>query len=427
MVRPMNTGFAERIYALVCCALLLVAPMQARAESSLGIAAVVNGDAISQYDVEKRLRFVVATTKLTNNKEVLARVRPQVLNAIINEKLQLQEAARQNIIISNEEVEKAIAGIEKDRGMPAGGITSMLEKNAVPRDTFVHQVRSQLAWGRLLSKTVRPRLKISNEEIALAQKNYVAPVAVQELQIGIFLMPVDKRSKAEEVKNFADKVVSENRRGASFEELARQFAGGSSRIDKFWVRPENLDPVVAKSLASAREGMVVGPLRNQDGYTLIKVYEVRARETAEKTSDPNVKIKEILFKVQGQQTPLQNEALATISEELMKNPGACEDKSLPAGIDAKDFDAQVEFIEGALSSLTPAVRALAQTMRVGAMSEPFTSPDGLRLYMLCERTTPKSETIARDEIYPILMQQKVELEAQKYMRNLRRDAFIDIR
>ncbi len=407
--------------------LLLAAPVQARAENSLGIAAVVNGEAISHYDVEKRLRFVVATTKLTNNKDVLARVRPQVLNAIINEKLQLQEAQRYNITVSDEEVEKAIAGIEKDRGMPPGGIAAMLQRTAAPKDTFVHQVRSQIAWGRLLNKQVRPRLKISNEEIALAQRNYVAPVAVQELQIGIFMMPVDKRSKADEVKRFADKVVSETKRGADFEELTRQFAGGSSRIEKFWVRPESLDPVVAKALSSAREGMVVGPLQNQDGYTLIKVYQVRAQETGQKTSDPVVKIKEILFKVQGDVSPLQNEALATISQELSKNPGTCADKSLPAGIDAKDLDAQVELIEGELSSLTPALRALAQTMRVGAMSDPFTSPEGLRLYMLCERTTPKTENIARDQIYPILMQQKVELEAQKYMRNLRRDAFIDIR
>ena len=404
-------------------------PVHAK-EAATGIAAVVNEDAISDYDVEKRIRFVIATTKLSNTPEVIARVRPQVVNALVNEKLQLQEAKKNSITIPDDEVKKAMASIEQERGMSPGAISAMLEHNGVPQDTFDTQLRAQLAWNKLLGKNVRPRVHISDEEIALAQKNYTAPIQVQELQIGILLLPVDKSSRDAEVKKFADKMVGETRRGASFEELARQFRGGSAdKIEKFWVRPENLDPMIAKALGNARAGAVVGPLHNKEGYTIIKVYDVRARDDGptEASNNAVIKAKEILFKLKPDATEREAGAMIAIAQEVAKNPGKCEDKEIPGVADMKDMDMEVNFLNGPASELKPAVRAIVQGLRVGAMSEPFASKEGIRLYMVCDSQNVKSGTVSRDEIYPIIMQQKMMLEAQKYMRNLRRTAFIEIR
>ncbi|NBX02966.1 MAG: hypothetical protein EBR02_02645 [Alphaproteobacteria bacterium] len=408
--------------------LALSAPAAAK-QSGSAIAAVVNDAAISQYDVDKRLRFVVATTNLAETPDVISRVKPQVLRALINEKLQLQEAKIHGIEIGDDEVKKAMASIEQERGMQPGAIFTMMDKKLVPHDTFTEQLRAQISWGKLLSKVVRPRVRLSEEEIALAQKNYVAPIAISEMQIGIFALPVDKRSRETEIKKFADKMVSESRRGANFEELARQFAGGSGRIEKFWVRPENLDPSIVKVLANARTGTISDPLRNNEGYTIIKVYEVRARQddSAEgKAGSAQVKIKEFLFKLKPDATTVEAEALVTISREIAKNPGKCEDTELAVG-NLGDFDTQINFINSPISDLPPAIRAIIGPMRVGAMSEPFASAEGIRTYMLCERGPPKTEMASRDKVYPMLMQQRMEKEAQKYMRNLTRSAFIDIR
>ena len=402
----------------------------APAHAATGIAAVVNEDAISDYDVDKRVRFVIATTKLANTPEVVSRIRPQVITALINERLQLQEAKKNDIKISEDDIKKATASIEQERGMDAGAITAMLDKNGVPPDTFAEQLRAQLAWNKLLGKNVRPRVHISDEEVALAQKNYTAPIEVQEVQIGILLLPVDKASRDAEVHKFADKMVNETHRGANFEELARQFRGGAGdKIDKFWVRPENLDPMIAHALGNARAGMVVGPLHNREGYTLIKVYDVRARDDgpAEANSNPTIKAKEILFKLKNDATEREANAMIAIAQEVAKNPGTCADKGVPGIADMKDMDTEVNFLQGKASELQPAVRAILTSMRVGAMSEPFASREGIRMYMLCDSQKTQTGNISRDDVYPVIMQQKMGLEAQKYMRNLRRAAFIDVR
>src|SRR5260370_31402366 len=77
------------------------------------IAAVVNDEVISVADVTSRLRMVMLSSNLTESPETRQRVAAQVLRTIVDEKLQMQEAKRQNITATDEEINKAVAQIEK--------------------------------------------------------------------------------------------------------------------------------------------------------------------------------------------------------------------------------------------------------------------------------------------------------------------------
>ncbi len=394
----------------------------------LDIAAVVGEDVISTYDVNSRIKFIIATTNLSNRPEVVEGIRPQVVRTLIDEKLQMKDAAKNEITISDEDVMQAVAGIEKQRGMPAGAIAKILDQNNVPHDTFTSQIRAQLAWSKLVVRKIRPQVKISDEEVRMAHIAVPAPAVKQELQIAVLVLPVDKPSRDGEVKKLGERLSGEIRGGASFEEVYRQFSGLASggKPDTFWVKPEQLDPALARVLGGAQPGMVTSPIRTNDSYTIVKVYDTRALEAAP-PKDVEVLLKEILLKLKEDADPKEADVLLHIGEEVAKNPGTCEEKGVASIKDLADFDIEVNLNRTRLAALPPAVKIIAENLKVGDISTPFATSEGIRLFMLCDRRQASAEAMDKERLSNLLFQKKMELEVQKYMRNLRREAFVEIR
>ncbi len=414
------------------CVLLVSAPSGAAqvATTSSAIAAVVNDEAITSYDLSARIKFVLATTKISGSPESVARLKPQILRALVDERLQLQEARKNDIQLSEKEVEQAIAAIENQRGMPAGEITRMLSANNIPPETFINQIKAQIVWGKLLQRKVRAQIKITDADVEQMVKKLSTPVVKQELNIALLQLPVDKPARDKEVRQAAEKLVLEVRGGADFDEVARQFAGGAARegakTPAFWVQPDDLDPLIAKALEGATPGYVAGPLKNAVGYTIIRVYDTRELP-GQKPLDTEIIFKEISLKLRSSTSDKELSALKNIAEDVAAHPGTCEEKGVAGIDDGSVASISVEKTTQMLSDLPAALRVIADGMKVGDISSPLADADGIKLFMLCGKREGVSVTVDANRAKAAVYQQRMELEAQKYMRNLRRDGFIEIR
>ena len=390
---------------------------------ALNIVAVVGDQAISSFDIDARIKFIVATTKISNSPEVLKNIRPQVIRALIDESLQRQKARDNDIKIEDADIAKAIASIETQRGMQAGAIFAMLAANKVPEKTFADQIRAQLSWNKWLSKNAVPNIKISDEEIALAKAQIVAQPNVNELEISIIALPVDKKKIEASVKKTADNLVKELRNGAKFEEVARQFSNSDGK--SFWVRPQQLAPDVAQVLVSKKEGEITNPIRTAEGFSIIKIFHVRT--AVAKAFDEDITLKEILLKLKPDAPHKEADALLEIAQEVAKHSGTCEEKGIAGINDIDSLDIDVNFHTTPKSELPPAIRTIIGTLKIGEISTPFASDEGIRLYMLCGKKEAENSPVSTAKIRDALLHQKFDLEAQKQLRNLRRDTFIEIR
>lgn len=413
------------IPALALGVLLLSSPSIAaeKPAPALNIVAVVGEQAISSFDVDSRIKFIVATTKISNSPEVLKNIRPQVIRALIDESLERQKARDSDIKIDDADVEKAIASIEAQRGMQAGAISAMLAINKVPKKTFTDQVRAQLSWNKWLGKNVVPFIKVSDEEVALAKARIVAQPNVNEMEISIIALPVDKKKSEASVNKTADNLVKELRNGAKFEEVARQFSGSDGK--SFWVRPQQLEPSIAQILIGKKEGEITSPIRTADGFSIIKIFHVRTAEA--KMADEDIIIKEILLKLKPDAPHKEADALLEIAQEVAKHSGTCEEKGIAGISDMDSLDIAVNFHTKPSSELPPAIRTIVGTLKIGEISSPFASDEGIRLYMLCGKKEGEDSPTRQAKIREALLHQKFELEAQKNLRNLRRDIFIEVR
>lgn len=422
--------------ALLICALCLAAPAFAAAEddaagSLSSIAAVVNDDIISSVDLENRLRLVLATTQLGDTEEVRARLRPQIVRALIDEKLQMQEAARNSITVTQADVDNAVHSIEQQRGLEPGSLLPHLDQLGVRRSTFLDQVRAQLAWTQLIIKKIRPNIKISDDEVERERGRASRPVLGGEVQIEVLALPVDHPERDSQVRALAEKLGSGIRGGAPFESVARELGGSSAtqaqNIAPFWVPVDQLDPALAKALEHTREGMAAGPVRTLEGYTLARLIARRSSKPVINTDITEVVFKDILLKLKQDASQQDANVMLSIGREVQKHPGTCSENGVAGLKNTADYDIAVNFRSETLQALPPQLHDIITKLSVGGVSEPFASESGIRLFMLCERLEKPGVMTDREEALQRIYQQKLELEAQKYLRNLRREATVDFR
>jgi peptidyl-prolyl cis-trans isomerase SurA len=139
------------------------APTQSGPE--MRIAAVVNDEVISVFDLTSRLRMVLLSSNIPDSAEARHRVESQVLRELVDEKLQLQEAKKQNIVATDDEINNALAQIEKQNNMQPGQLNGFLKSHGVDRNALISQVTASIVWAKLVRRKAAETTEISDEEV----------------------------------------------------------------------------------------------------------------------------------------------------------------------------------------------------------------------------------------------------------------------
>jgi len=152
-----------RLFALLTALVWLgVAP--AVAQSELSIVALVNDEPISAYDVMQRMRFVSVTTR----KQPSAAMRKTVIDDLINEHLQLQEAKKQNITVTDDEVNKALGNIAKGNNMTADQMVQALAKLGISAGTFKNRLKAMIAWQQVVQRKFASKVQVTESDVEKA-------------------------------------------------------------------------------------------------------------------------------------------------------------------------------------------------------------------------------------------------------------------
>ena len=129
------------------------------------IAAVVNDSVISMLDLLARIKIATVSSGLTDSPEVRQQLMQPVLRTLIEEQLKVQEAKRQGIEVSPEELHNGMQQVEQQNGLRPGELDQWLASVEIPYDFFARQIESQILWGKYVTTRLRPRVTISEEDI----------------------------------------------------------------------------------------------------------------------------------------------------------------------------------------------------------------------------------------------------------------------
>src|SRR5271165_1071014 len=112
------------------------------------IAAVVNDEVISVADLQSRLRMVMLSSNFPDSQETRQRIASQVLRTIVDEKLQMQEAKRQNVSATDDEIKKAVSQIEKQNNMQPEQLDAVLKAHGIERASLIDQLTASIVWAK---------------------------------------------------------------------------------------------------------------------------------------------------------------------------------------------------------------------------------------------------------------------------------------
>ena len=401
----------------------------AQAQSVQRIAAIVNDEIISAYDLETRMRLVLFSTRLPDTADVRERLQGQVLRALIDEKLQMQEAKRRNIDVSRRDLQRAVENVEAQNGIPAGTLEDLLSRNDVPRSAMVAQMSAQIAWSKLVGRQLRPRISIGEDEIDEVMNRIKERQGQTEYRLSEIVLSVDSPEQEENIRGTAARLVDQIGRGANFSAIARQFSESPTAAvggDLGWIHEAELDPALQKIVPQLSRGGVTDPIKTVSGYRILSLTD--SRKIAQGQAEPEkVDLRQIFLPVRPTAAASEVESQIDLARTLRTAATGCEDFSTLAKEVGSPRSPELGNFE--VLKLAPAIRNVVADLPEGQISEPVKFPDGVLLLMVCSRTggagaikLPERDTIA-DQI----LQERLSLMARRYLRDIRLAAVVDIR
>jgi peptidyl-prolyl cis-trans isomerase SurA len=400
-------------------------PPAPRAQEVMNIAAVVNDEVISVYDLRARMRLVMFSTGVPDSLEARRRLEPQILRSLIDERLQLQEAKRLNIGINADEVKTAFGQIEAQNSMPAGRLEQELRRVGLDLAVVEAQIRAALAWDKVVRRQIRNQVQIGNDEVQEAVQRIQSQIGRPQSLIGEIFLAVDSVDQEDLVRSSAARLLEQIKSGAPFEAMARQFSQSASAQqggEVGWVPEDDLPDELRRAVEKLKPGEISDPVRSVSGYHILAVRDRRLQQ-APGAEEAEVKLRYIYFKAPAGASTQEQQSLNQLASLVRENARDCADMARwREQVDNSQFPLP-ETVK--LKDLAESLRSTVANLELGKPSAPIAVANGQLLVMVCERKQQAGVDVERVEA--ALYSQRIDIQLRRYMRDLRRAAFIDVR
>jgi peptidyl-prolyl cis-trans isomerase SurA len=386
--------------------------------------AIINGEIITQTDIDQRLALLVIANGGRLPADEIERLRQQVLRNLIDETLQIQAAKTEKITIKPQDVDRTLARVAENNKQTVEQLSALLEANGSSIATMRRQIEGELAWTRL--QRAKIEVSVGEDEVKAVLDRLNAAKGTEEFRVGEIYLSANAGNEAQVIAN-ANKILEQLRNGASFAGYARQYSEASTAAvggDLGWVRPEQLPEPIAATLRQMGPGQVSNPIPVQGGISIVAVQDTRKVLTAD-PRDAVLSLKQVSVSFPKGTTRAQAEPIVARFAEAARNVGGC------GGADkiAADFNGEiVQSDQAKIRDLPTALQRLMLPMQVGQATQPFGSIDeGVRILVICGRDEVNANAPTRDDVYAQINEERINLRARRYLRDLRRDAVIEFR
>jgi peptidyl-prolyl cis-trans isomerase SurA len=389
--------------------------------------AKVNGQIITGTDVDQRVALVIAANDGAQiSPQEMQNLRLQVLRNLIDETLQIQEARAQEMAVTQDEIDQTYTRVAVQGGRTPEQLDAHLRTIGSSPGSLKRQIEGELAWGRLVQRNVQPFVNVSSEEVTELHDRLQAARGTTEYRIGEIYLSATPATR-EAVAQNGRRIVEQLREGGSFPAYARQFSEASTAAvggELGWIRLEQLqNPTLEAAVREMQPGQLAGPIEIPGGFSILYVIDQRQIGMAD-PRDSVLSLKQISLDFpQGttEDQARQRTAAFTAAVAAMRGCGDADSGAAAIGANVVNND------EIPVRALPEALQQALLQLNVGQTTPPFGSLDeGVRVLMLCGRDDPQVESGPNfDQLMNQIEEDRVGKRAQRYLRDLRRDAVIE--
>lgn len=261
---------------------------------NLRILASVNGDIITTEDINNRVRAFCMTTGIPYNEQTKLLIINKVMQNTIDEKLKLQDAEKNKIEISEQEIDDAVKSFANSNKSSVSQLRQAFKEHGVSEAIFREQMKSDLAWVRLVrSKTANDTVT----EIEIQDALEATKKDMNKVKFMVSEIVIDRKN----AKNIYD-LSQTLRQDPRFEMYAAQFSqspSASSGGRLGWISSGQLPEPLDKALSKMSQGQVSDPILYNDAYYILRV-EQKFDPAKDNLPEPNTA--EIAEMLAGQKT-----------------------------------------------------------------------------------------------------------------------------
>jgi peptidyl-prolyl cis-trans isomerase SurA len=388
--------------------------------------AIVNGEVITQTDIDQRLALLAIANEGQLPADQIEELRQQVLRNLIDETLQIQAAKTAEITVTSKDIDRTLQRVAEGQKMTPAQFENYLKANNTSIRTLRRQIEGETAWRRLQQQKIENSVSVGDDEVKGVLDRMNASKGTQEYRVGEIFLSATSDTIPQKMAN-ANQIIAQLRQGASFVGYARQYSEASTAAvggDLGWVRPEQLPDQLAAAVLALGPGQVSAPIALPGGVSIIAVQDVRRILTA----DPRnavLSLKQVSIAFPAGTARAQAEATVARFAQAAQNVGGC------GGAEriASEFNGEVvQSDQIRLRELPPALQEIMLPLQVGQATRPFGSiEEGVRTLVICGRDESDPTAPTFDQVFNQLSEERVNLRARRYLRDLRRDAVIEFR
>ena len=417
-------------------------PNSSRSPIADEIVAVVNTEVITKNELRARVTSVERGLQRQGTPlppvDVLNR---QVLEHMIDERAQLQEAKDDGIRVDDFSVDRAVVNLATANKMSPEAFRQRVEADGTPYAQFRDDVRNQMVMQRLREHDVDSTVQVSEGEIDnfIAQQTGVT-AGSQELDLADILVRTPEGASSEQIdaaKKKADLVDEQASAGGDFAKLAVTYSDGPEGLaggDLGWRSSERFPQIFVDSTKDLSPGQVTKPIKTPNGFHILKLVAKRnagAAATAQQMGIAPVQqthVRHILIRVNEVTSEAQaRQRLAEIKRRIDSGQATFEDMARANSADgsaAKGGDLGNVYPGDTVPEFEHAMDGL----KVGQISEPVTTQFGVHLIQVLGRGTQdipaeRVRLLARQAVH----ERKVEEAYEDWVRSIRDEAYVEIR
>lgn len=387
--------------------------------------AVVNGAVITGTDVDHRVALLVAASEGELPEAELQRVKMQVLRNLIDETLQIQEAAAQEIPVEGAQVQQRYNQVAAQNfGSDPAQMDQYLVGIGSSPASLKRQIEGEIAWNNLIRRNISPFINVSDEEAREVLQRMEDSRGTDEYRIGEIYLRATTETYPAVLEN-AQQIVQQLRQGGSFIAYARQFSESSTASvggDLGFVRLETLPTQMQAQAREMQPGELRGPFDIPGGMIIMVLLDKRQILMAD-PRDATLSLKQISVTFPAGVTEQAfTEGVNTFTTAIASMRGCGDAEAVGATIGA-----DVVANEVTARTLPEQLQASLLNLQIGQTTQPFGSPaDGVRVLMLCGRDDPEvAGGPTLEDIRGRLEDERIQKRAQRFLRDLRNDAYIE--
>ncbi len=394
-------------------------PQVAQAPRPIGeeVAAIVNDQVITTYDLRQRVKLILLSTGGRVRADQLPQLQKQALRDLIEEQMKNKELKTFEVKTDPREVDQELGRIAAQAGLQLNELVSVFEQEGISVDAWRNQIATSIGWQKLVQGRFSDRVKINESEIEQTLANIRDEATKEQYLVSELCIPVQNPAQIQAYYQAGLQLIEQMRKGVPFAVAAQQFSGCTSASiggDIGWVQAGELPTELDEAIRAIPVGAVTNPIPSEG--TLI-ILALRDKKEPRKPGEPTFTLAYASAAID------QGENAARLALEKLPAAEVCNARAIKLDLGPGIGTALLEDVK--LSQIDERFRRFIEDLERGDLS-PILEKDGyLHEVYVCEKDEGlgiPSRAAIEDRIFG----RQLSRLGQRYLRDLERKSTVEL-